>query len=71
MLMFPKEPAWHLMSWLQQDKHRIKISSVEFIKIPSAAKKLQLFTMEWDSSPENCKTTKKKEKDSVIWQQQY
>lgn len=59
------------MSWLQQDKHRIKISSVEFIKIPSAAKKLQLFTMEWDSSPENCKTTKKKEKDSVIWQQQY
>lgn len=39
MLMFPKEPAWHLMSWLQQDKHRIKISSVEFIKIPSAAKK--------------------------------
>lgn len=50
------------MSWLQQDKHRIKISSVEFIKIPSAAKKLQLFTMEWDSSPENCKTTLKKKK---------
>lgn len=48
------------MSWLQQDKHRIKISSVEFIKIPSAAKKLQIFTMEWDSSPENYNTTKKK-----------
>lgn len=44
------------MSGLQEDKHHIKISSVEFIKIPSAhQKKSQRFMTEQNGSPGNCK----------------